>query len=89
MDTYSRVRRPATLLDASGPSAGRADIAMSDWLVLLGAVSARLRATARRGPVDAVGAPAFDAGGRLRADVLECADALDRLHAALSRIERS
>jgi len=76
----------------SGPapkSVACTDEAMNDLGVLLGAVSHRLRAIAGRRRVTLAGPPLHDeARVRTQSEVLDCAAALDQLHALLlSRIE--
>jgi hypothetical protein len=90
MDTYARTRRPRhdSTCVSDRPEPGRADIVMADWLTLLAAVTGRLRMTAARQSTVSNDEHALDASGRLRADVLECVDALDQLHAALARTQR-
>lgn len=89
MDTEARVRATTPRSMRGEPESRPDAMVMGDWLALLAAVTGRLRMTAVRQPAVANDEHALDASGRLRADVLDCADELDRLHAALARSEPS
>jgi diguanylate cyclase (GGDEF)-like protein len=61
------------------------DDAFADWGDLLSAVNARLRLTVGKRPAAASQPQAHDTAGRVRDCVLECAAALDHLHATLTQ----
>lgn len=60
------------------------DVAIGDWGALLSTVKARLRLTDGERLAATLGPQVNDTSGRVQASVLECASALDRLHATLA-----
>lgn len=89
MDTEARMCATTPRSMRGEPESRPTQMEMGDWLTLLAAVTGRLRMTAARQAAVTNGEHALDASGRLRADVLDCVDELDRLHAALARLEPS
>jgi diguanylate cyclase (GGDEF)-like protein len=70
------------LLPAQGAAAtAPPDPAAGDWAHLLGSVTARLKLLGGERRMAAPPEPVRDPAGRLRAGVLECADALEQVHA--------
>lgn len=68
------------------PSGRPSDIEIGDWDALFCAVEARLRLAVGEQPAVASEPPRMhDTAGRLQAIVLECVEALDQLHAALTQ----
>lgn len=68
------------LLPAQGAAAAP-DPAAQDWAHLLGSITARLKLLGGERRMAMLPQPAHDTAGRLRAGVLECAVALEQVHA--------
>ncbi len=71
---------------ANSPEHGPISVVSSDdWDEMFRAVTVRLRQTVDLPPAASAQAHTSDAAGRVRTTVLECIDALDQLHAALTQ----
>ncbi len=84
------VRNGATGIDATAPGQppGASTFAVENWNAMFDAVESRLRSTVGERSAEATDPTVSGASDRVRTSVLECAAALEQLHAALT-LERA